>query len=133
MNNVSIVGNLVRDVELKYSASGVAFANLTVAVQRQFKNANGERESDFISCKAFKHTAEALANYTKKGDKIGIVGSIQTGSYEKSDGTRVYTTDVAVSSITFLEKKKDNDGQAAQTTQKGPMEVLEIDEEILPF
>ena len=105
MNTVNLIGNLTRDPELRYSKSGTAIASCNIAVQRRFKNQNGEYESDFINIKAFSKTAELLAEHFRKGSKLGITGNIQTGSYENQQGQKVYTTDVVVEIITFVERK----------------------------
>lgn len=128
INQVVLNGNLTKDIELKYSASGVAIARFTLAVGRSFKSASGERESDFIQCIAFKQTAEALSNYTSKGSKIGVTGRIQTGSYEGQDGKRVYTTDVMVNEFEFLDKKQGGQQQTQQNSAP-----LEVESEELPF
>lgn len=109
MNSVNLIGNLTKDIELRYGQTGTAFANGSIAVQRNFKNQSGEYESDFINIKAFGKTAELLANYFSKGSKIGVTGSIQTGKYEK-DGRTVYTTDVIVRDVTFVERKQASGG-----------------------
>ena len=99
MNNVSLTGRLVKDPELRHTSNGMPVVNFVLAVKRGYKNANGEYESDFITVKGFKNKAEYVSNYIKKGYLVGIKGSIQTGSYEKHDGTRVYTTDVIIENI----------------------------------
>ena len=85
MNNVVLVGRLTKDIELKYTQSGMAVAKFTLAVNRQFKK-EGQPDADFIMCTAFSKTAENLANFMRKGSQIGVVGSIQTGSYDNKDG-----------------------------------------------
>ncbi len=105
MNTVNLIGNLTRDPELRYAQSGTAIANCNMAVQRRFKNQNGDYESDFINIKAFSKTAELLAEHFRKGSKLGITGNIQTGSYENQQGQKVYTTDVVVENLTFVERK----------------------------
>ena len=114
MNSINLIGNLTKDFDLKYSQSGTAFVNGSVAVQRRFKNQQGEYETDFINLKAFGKTAENLANYFSKGSKIGISGSLQTGSYENKEGQRVYTNDVVVEQFTFVESRGANTGGQAQ-------------------
>lgn len=116
MNSINLIGNLTKDFDLKYSQGGTAFVNGSVAVQRRFKNQKGEYETDFINLKAFGKTAENLANYFSKGSKIGISGSLQTGSYENKEGQRVYTTDVVIEQFTFVESKGANTGGQAQRT-----------------
>jgi single-strand DNA-binding protein len=106
MNTTNIIGNLCKDWELKYSQSGTAFSKNTIAVKRKFK----KDESDFITVLAFGKSAELLAEYTSKGSKIGIQGRIQTGKYEKEDGTTVYTTDVVIDEFEFLDSKKTEGG-----------------------
>lgn len=117
MNNVTLVGRLTRDPELKETMSGVHRLQFTVAIDRRFKNADGEREADFISCVAWRQTAEFIAKYFNRGMKIGIIGSIQTGSYEK-DGITVYTTDVNADQAYFIESKRDGSGY--QTGEHSP-------------
>lgn len=114
MNNVSLIGRLTRDIELKYTQGGTAMARFTLAVDRQFKNKEtGEREVDFINCQAWGKTAEIMSNHLGKGRQVGVTGEIRTGSYEKSDGQKVYTTDVNVNNFTFVGNK--SDGQAQQS------------------
>lgn len=84
INNVVLIGRLTRDVELRYTPTNVAVATFTLAVNRNFKNADGEREADFVNCVIWNKQAENLANWTKKGYLVGITGRIQTRSYEKS-------------------------------------------------
>lgn len=110
MNSINLIGNLTRDFDLKYSKSGTAYVTGGIAVQRKFKNQSGEYESDFINLKAFGKTAEMLANHFNKGSKIGISGSLQTGSYENQQGQRVYTSDVMVEQVTFVERKNNGQG-----------------------
>jgi single-strand DNA-binding protein len=108
MNNVTLVGNMVRDAEIKTTTTQKSVATFTVAVTRKYKNADGEYQSDFISCVAWGATAEFIAKYFPKGAKIGIVGSIQTRTYEK-DGAKVYVTEVNVSDAEFVERKAKDD------------------------
>lgn len=116
MNSINLIGNLTKDFDLKYSQGGTAFVNGSVAVQRKYKNQKGEYETDFINLKAFGKTAENLANYFSKGSKIGISGSLQTGSYENKEGQRVYTTDVVIEQFTFVESRGANTGGQTQRT-----------------
>lgn len=111
INRVVLVGRLTKDVDLKYTPSGVAMARFTLAVNRTFSNQQGEREADFINCLVWRKQAENAANYLNKGSLCGVEGRIQTGSYEGQDGKRVYTTDVVADSVQFLEPRN---GQATQ-------------------
>jgi single-strand DNA-binding protein len=114
MNSVNLTGRLTKEPELRYTASGVAVANITLAVNRPFTNQQGEREADFIRCIAWKGTAETMANHLQKGALIAIEGSIRTGSYEDDNGKTVWTTDVNVNNFHFLESK----GEQQQQPQK---------------
>lgn len=118
MNNVSLIGNLVRDNDLKYTSNNKAVLKNTIAVKRDYKNANGEYESDFISIVAFGSTAELLSKYTDKGSKVGVVGKITTGSYDDQDGKKRYTTDVIVNNITLLGQKKKEENIVYQENQE---------------
>lgn len=107
MNNVQLIGRFVKDIVIKSVNEKTVVANFTLAV-----NGYGDK-TDFINCVAFNKTAENLAKWTKKGDIIGITGSINTGSYENKKGDKVFTTDVLVNNFTFLpnskkEEKQDN-------------------------
>lgn len=106
INNVVVVGRLTRAVDLRYTSSGTAYASFTLATDRDFKNQNGEKETDFINCVMWRKPAENLANYTKKGSLIGIEGRIQTRNYENEQGQRVYVTEVLAERFHFLESSK---------------------------
>ena len=111
INNVVLVGRLTRDVDLRYTSNGTAYASFTVAVERNFKNQNGEKETDFINCVMWRKPAENLANYTKKGSLIGVSGRIQTRNYENEQGQRVYVTEVLAEKFSILDSsKKDDNG-----------------------
>lgn len=111
INNVTVVGRLTRAVDLRYTSNGTAYASFTLATDRDFKNQNGEKETDFINCVMWRKPAENLANYTKKGSLIGVEGRIQTRNYENEQGKRVYVTEVLAEKFSFLESaKKDDDG-----------------------
>lgn len=116
INNVVLTGRITRNLELKQTNNNNSSLNITLAVERNFKDQSGQKQTDFISCKAFGKRAETIAQYCQKGDLIGITGSIQTGSYQKQDGSTVYTTDVMVDGLSlFLKPKQDN--QANQFNQ----------------
>ena len=105
INAVVLVGRLTRDPELKYTQSGLAYLRFILAVNRRTKN--GEQEADFITCVAWRKQAENMANYLSKGSLVGIEGRVQTGSYEK-DGQRIYTTDIVVNNVQFLESRRES-------------------------
>ncbi|MET1995960.1 single-stranded DNA-binding protein [Enterococcus faecium] len=105
MNNVVIVGRMTKEADLRYTQGGNAVASFTVAVNRNFTNAQGEREADFINCVIWRKAAESLADLTSKGTLIGIVGRLQTRNYENQQGQRVYVTEVVAESFQLLESK----------------------------
>lgn len=106
INNVVLVGRLTRDPELRHTPQNQAVATFGLAVNRQFKNANGEREADFINCVIWRQQAENLANFAKKGALIGITGRIQTRNYENQQGQKVYVTEVVADNFQMLESNK---------------------------
>ena len=140
MNRVVLVGRLTRDPELRYTPAGVAVANFTVAVNRPYRNEQGEQEADFINCVVWRKPAENLANYMKKGNLIGIEGRIQTRSYEGKDGKTVYVTEVVAENIQFLESKKSGQQPKQQqrinnmnkNLQQNAQEI-DVEESDLPF
>ena len=135
MNNVSLVGRLTKDVELKYTGSQTAVATGTIAVNRQFKSANGEKETDFINIVAWRKPAEILSNYASKGSQIGITGRIQTRNYEGNDGKRVYVTEVVAESINLLDSRSSNEQQPPQKQERlfSASSPVDIDDLTLPF
>lgn len=140
MNNVSLLGRLTKDVEIMYTQNGVAIGTFTLAVNRKFKNQQGEYDTDFIRCKAFKKTAEIIAEYVKKGHQLAVSGSIQTGSYENKEGQRVFTTDVIVNDFTFAESRntQNNQSQPQQPQQNQQAnsfggDAINITDDDLPF
>ena len=142
LNNVSLVGRLTKNAELKYTPSNQAVATFTLAVNRNFKSQNGEREADFINCVIWHQQAENLANWAKKGALIGITGRIQTRNYENQQGQRVYVSEVVADSFQLLEfNKQNNQGQSQshnqqpdfgrnEAMQSSPMDISDDD---LPF
>src|SRR4051794_41070728 len=109
MNRVVLVGRLTKDPALRYTPAGVAVASFTLAVSRNFTNAQGERETDFINCVVWRKPAENVANFLKKGSLAGVDGKIQTRNYEGQDGKRVYVTEVLAESVQFLDSKSKNE------------------------
>lgn len=105
MNRVVLIGRLTAKPELRYTGSNVPFARFSLAVNRNFTSASGERETDFINIVIWRKQAENVCNYLDKGSLVSIEGRIQTGSYDAQDGTKRYTTDVVADSVEFLESK----------------------------
>ena len=139
MNSICLVGRLTKNVELRYTPSNVAVATFTLAVNRTFKNENGDREADFINCVMWRQQAENLANWAKKGALIGITGRIQTRSYDNQQGQRVYVTEVVAEQFQLLESKgQGNQTQQRQAQQQAPDfsrqgAPMDISDDDLPF
>ena len=104
MNKVELVGRLTKDPEVKLTSNQTQFCNFTVAVDRRFKDANGQRQADFINCVAWRQTAVFIQKYFHKGNRIGLVGSIQTRSYDdQQSGQKRFITEVVVDEAEFVE------------------------------
>lgn len=114
INNVTLVGRLTKDPDLRYTTSGTGVATFTLAVNRNFTSADGTREADFINCVIWRKPAETLANYAKKGVLIGVTGRIQTRSYDNQQGQKVYVTEVIADNFQLLESKKADSSQNTQ-------------------
>ncbi|MQS53204.1 single-stranded DNA-binding protein [Companilactobacillus mishanensis] len=119
INRVVLVGRLTRDPELRYTANGAAVASFTVAVNRQFTNAQGEREADFVNCVIWRKAAENFSNFTHKGSLVGVDGRVQTRSYENQQGNRVYVTEVVVENFSLLESRSESERRAANEGNGG--------------
>lgn len=129
INNVVLIGRLTRDPELRYTGNGTAVANFTIAADRPFTNADGEHDTDFISCVIWRKQAENLANMAHKGSLIGVVGRIQTRNYENNSGQRVYVTEVVADSFQMLESKR----QSQQNNQQGNYQQSQRPQAVDPF
>ncbi|MED0717281.1 MULTISPECIES: single-stranded DNA-binding protein [Aeribacillus] len=102
INHVTLVGRLTKDPEIRYTSEGAPVANITLAVSRNFRNAAGEIDTDFVHCTLWRRTAENTANYCRKGSIVGVIGRIQTRNYENSEGKKVYVTEVVADSVRFM-------------------------------
>lgn len=143
MNVAVLSGRLTRDPEVKVTQSGTDVCSFTIAVDRRFKDANGERGADFISCVAWRQTAEFIGKYFSKGSRIEVSGSIQTRNYDDKDGRKIYVTEVNVEQASFGESKRSGNESTYEPTPE-PQTVTEtpkvqesflpeIDNEDLPF
>lgn len=119
INRVVLVGRLTKDVELRYTTSGAAAGSFTLAVNRQFTNSNGERETDFINGVIWRKSAENFANFTSKGSLVAVEGRLQTRNYENQQGQRVYVTEVIVDNFALLESRAESDQRKGQSAQQG--------------
>lgn len=108
LNQIVIVGRLVRDPELKESEGGKKYTNITLAVPRSYKNTDGEYEADFIDCRLWTGVAENTAEYCKKGDLLGVKGRVETRNYEK-DEEKKYVTEIIAEKVTFLSNKRNEE------------------------
>lgn len=124
MNSIALTGNLTKDIVLRHTTNGVAVATFSIGVRRDYKSESGDYESDFPSCIAYRSTAEYLSKYAKKGDKLEIIGRLQTRTYEK-DGKKNYVVEVLVEKAGIL---------TARTKTEPPVEEqLKITEDDLPW
>src|SRR5699024_4683099 len=114
MNNVSIVGRMTKDADLRYTPNGVAVANFTLAINRPFKNQQSEHDVDFIKCVVWRKAVENLASYMSKGSRVGVEGLIQSRTYEYKVGKTVFVTEVIAESVHFLESKNESKGNNPQ-------------------
>lgn len=130
INNVTLTGRLTKAINLKYTQSGKAIGSFTLAVNRNYKDANGNKQVDFIRCLAWGKVGELLDQYCGKGSLIGIVGQIQTRNYENDQNQKIYLTEVNVREITFLETRKESQETSEQGNMNNPQEILDDD---LPF
>lgn len=143
MNKVILVGNLTADPEIKKMQDGTARCSFRIAVQRNFKNAQGNRDADFISITVWRQLAELCGKYLQKGRKVCVVGRLSTRKYNDENGETRYVTDVVADEVEFLTAKKDEGGASAQHAdpgQKGLQDyypgdypVLDDDDENMPF
>lgn len=139
MNHTILIGNVVRDPELKTTASGIANCTFTIAVNRKFKDKNGESVTDFIPIVTWRKTAELCADYLAKGRKVAIVGELQTRSYEAKDGTKRTVTEVVAEEVEFLTPKgESNDSGRSRNRGRKQAEpdmdgFMDISDDDLPF
>lgn len=105
MNKCELIGRLTKEPELKLTSNQTQFCNFTIAVDRKFKDANGNRQADFINCLAWKQTAVFIQKYFHKGNKIGICGSIQTRSYDDQNGVKKFVVEIFVEDVDFIESQ----------------------------
>lgn len=142
MNRVVLVGRLTKDPELRTTTSGLSKATFTLAVNRRTTNEDGSKQTDFISCVAWRGLAETIAKYCTKGKEIAVEGRIETGSYDAFDGTKRYTTDVVLDNMTFV-GTKENQSQSEENKQDVVKEeptqlfddenIIELSDKDLPF
>lgn len=130
MNKAILIGRVTKDIDLKSTASGKSVVQFTLAINRDYKNAEGNYDADFIPCVAYEQRAGVISKYVHKGDRLGVFGSIRTRTYDKQDGSKGYATEVIVEGFEFLESKKDKPTDAVSTEA---VEFEAIDDDELPF
>lgn len=137
LNRVILIGRLTKDPDLKYTPSGVAVCQFTLAVDRPFTTQGGEREADFIPVVVWRQLAETCANYLRKGRLTAVEGRIQVRNYENNEGKRVYVTEVIADNVRFLESSnKDNSTNSSKSNQdpfSDDGKPIDIADKDLPF
>ena len=136
MNKVILVGNLTRDPELTETPSGVAVCRFAIAVSRDYANADGNRETDFFNITVWRGRAENCGKYLKKGNKVAVVGSLQTRSYEDKDGIKRNVTDIVANEVEFLTPKNaqyDGEDAPVVSAKRERPQLEAIDDNQLPF
>ena len=141
MNKCVLVGNLVRDPELTQTPSGISVCKFTLAVNRNYTNANGEREADFLNIVTWRGLAENCGKYLVKGKKVALSGQIQTRSYDDKDGNKRYATEVIADDVEFIGGGSGEAGepkQATQTARQQPKQtsfkdLKPVEDDGLPF
>ena len=131
MNKCILIGNLTKDPEITTTSNGVSVCRFTLAVTRRFANSEGERDTDFISIVAWRALADNCHKFIKKGSKVAVVGNIQSRSYDATDGTKRYVTEIVAEEVEFLNTRNSD---APVSDRKDEVTKLEpIDDDSLPF
>ena len=130
MNKVIDIGRDTKDVELRVTTSGGSVASFSIAVKRNFKNAEGNYDSDFFDCVAFNKLAETISRYVHKGDMVSVIGRLQTRTYTDKNGNNRKSVDIMVDEVEFLTPKKDSNTYVPESYVK--MEEIDLDEDC-PF
>lgn len=131
MNKAFLIGRVTKPIELKKTNSGKSVATFTLAVNREYKNADGSYDADFINCVAYEMRAEIISRYVNKGDKFCVIGRINTRTFEKQDGSKGYVTEIIVDGFEFLESKKPT--EAENNDAPNTDDYTEISDDDLPF
>ncbi|MDE6441355.1 MAG: single-stranded DNA-binding protein [Clostridia bacterium] len=122
MNKVFLIGNLTRDPELSETNSGVSLCRFSIAVNRTYSSANGERQTDFFNCVAWRGLGENVARYAKKGNKVAVTGSIELRNYEDNQGVKRTGVDIVAQDVEFLTPRGQSDGYDAAPQSSAPQE-----------
>lgn len=129
MNKAFLIGRLTRDPELRYSSNNAAIVNFSIAIDRQYTNNQGQRETDFINVVAFQKQAENIKKYVSKGSLVAVDGRIQTRNYEDKDGKRVYVTEVVADRVQFLSSKNQSNNTSEDSISPADFQTENNSEE----
>ena len=132
MNTITLLGRLTKNPEARYTSTGKAVTLFTLAVNRTYTNADGQREADFINCQAWGKTAEVVGNHVSKGDRLLVEGRLQIRSYTDKEGVKRYATEVVANRVEFIEQKKDSNVK----TEASPMDDFgsaDFEQDSIPF
>jgi single-strand DNA-binding protein len=139
MNVITLTGNATKDFELRYTSNGKPIGTGTIAVRRDFKNQQGEYETDFLNLVVLGKLSEVMANHIRKGDKFGVTGRLQIRKWDKDNGEKQYFTEVVVNGFDFPDKKKQDKPTQQQPTNRiseDPFQSngqIDVDTDDLPF
>ena len=138
MNKVILIGNICHNIEIRYTANNIAVLQNSIAVRNDFKNANGEYESEFINIVVWRQTAEFLSKYASKGSKVLVEGRLTNRSYEKQDGTKGYVTEVVAEKVELLGNRKEEPKKEVKESSSDPFaefgqEIEQGNADDLPF
>ena len=132
MNKCILIGNLTKDPELSTTTNGVSVCRFAIAVSRKYSNAEGERETDFLNIVVWRNLGENCHKFLKKGSKVGVVGNIQSRSYDATDGTKRYVTEIVAEEVEFLSTRNAEDGGRPAASEE-VAKLQPIDDDGLPF
>lgn len=140
MNKAFIIGNLTRDPDVKVTPNGISVCTFTVAVQRRYKDQNGERQADFIPVVAWRGLADTCGKYLSKGRKVAVAGAITVRNYDAQDGTKRYVTEIVADDVEFLTPQSSSSGGGSSYQQPTPPPATDdmssftaVDDDELPF
>lgn len=119
INQVTLVGRLTRDPEVKFTSEGTPVSHVILAVNRHYRNQHGEIETDFVQCILWKKTAENTAHYCRKGSVVGVMGRLQTRHYDNQEGKRIYVTEVIADTVRFLSGKPSEEPEVKEALPLG--------------
>ena len=137
MNSCNFTGRICSDIESRTTGNGAAVCSFRLAVQRRFKDASGERKTDFISCVAWRQTAEFVTRYLSKGDAVAVHGELQVRDYQTQDGSKRYVTEIICDNVESIDSKRERSEGESETVQRAKetfgAQFVEVDDDSLPF